>query len=114
MTENILIAEAYSKVAELAHALGVQNLSKLPGCWVHQVNALWTIKVNPHGETVDGIRPFEMYIEFTGWPAGIIHPTNGGVIAAGVKANEATFIAAVDAAIVRAIGDRRKARGETC
>lgn len=42
------------------------------------------------------VEPFHCYIEFNGWPAGVVAPW-GGVIAAGDVANEAAFLAAVKA-----------------
>lgn len=106
MNENIPITVAYAMVAELAHILGVKNLNQSTGCWEHQIDQSWTIRLNPHQETIDGIGPFEMAISFNGWPAGLIHPTQGGIIAVGSAANENTFIAAVDTAIERAFVER--------
>ena len=96
------VAECFSKVAELAIALGVEGINKLPGCWEHHVDDHWLIKVNGHTEPVGDIKPYEMMVWFNDWPAGIIHPITGGVIAAGTLANEDTFIAALDAAILAA------------
>ena len=101
---KVPIPECFSKVADLGLALGVEKIFLLPGCWEHQVDEHWCIKVNGHMEPIDGIPPHHMMVLFNGWPAGIIHPTDGGVIAAGTLANEDTFIAALDAAIL-AVGD---------
>ena len=98
------VAECFGKVAELAGALGVQGINTLSGCWDHQVDEYWLIKVNGHRETIDRIQPYEMMIWFNGLPAGIVHPIRGGVIAAGELVNEDTFIAALDAAILAAGG----------
>ena len=91
--------ECFLKVANLALALGVEKINILPGCWEHQVDGHWRIKVNGHTEPIDGINPHEMMVWFNGWPVGIIHPIAGGVIAAGPLAKENTFIAALDAAL---------------
>ena len=99
------VAECFSKVAELAIALGVEGINKLPGCWEHQVDEHWRIHVNGHMELVDGIKPYEMMVWFNGWPAGIVHPVLGGVIAVGEIANEDTFIAALDAALDAALAE---------
>ena len=101
---NTGIPECFYKVAELALALGVEKINTLPGCWEHQVDEHWRIKVNAREEPIDDIKPYEMIVWFNGWPAGIVHPVHGGVIAAGALANEDTFIAALDAAILAAGG----------
>ena len=98
---NIPIPECFSKVVDLMLALGVEGINTLPGCWEHQVDEHWLVKVNGHKEPIDDIQPYEIMVWFNGWPAGIIHP-NRGVIAAGALANEDTFIAALDAAILAA------------
>ena len=103
---NISIPECFSKVAELALALGVEKINILPGCWEHQVDQHWLIKVNGHEEPINGIKPYEMMVWYNDWPAGIVHPVHGGVIAAGTLANEDTFIAALDAAILAAGGGK--------
>ena len=98
---NIPIPECFSKVVDLMLALGVEGINTLPGCWEHQVDEHWFIKVNGHKEPIDNIQPYEMIVWFNGWPAGVIHPDRG-VIAAGTLVNEDTFIAALDAAILAA------------
>ena len=101
------VAECFGKLAELAMALGVEGINKFPGCWEHQVDEHWIIKVNGHQVPVDGIQPYEMMVWFNGWPAGIVHPIHGGVIVAGATANEDTFITALDAAILAAVAAGR-------
>jgi hypothetical protein len=100
MTDEI--SEAYIEVVNLARAIGVTRIDLMEGCWEHQIDDQWWIAMNGHkkptkcsaGATVP---PFEMYVQFNGWPAGVVAP-NGGIIAAGELANEDTFIAAVKAA----------------
>ncbi len=96
------VVECYGKVAELANALGISSINTLVGCWKHQIDDRWHITVNGHDAPFEGLGPFEMLVEFNGWPSGIVHPTRGGVIADGQAANEDAFIAALDAAIRRA------------
>ena len=91
--------EAFAKIAELAWVLGVRNINTLSGCWTHQVDDLWKITINGHKREIDDIPPFHCAIEYNGWPAGILSPA-GGLIAAGQGANEATFIDALDHAIM--------------
>lgn len=103
MAEPSLI-EAFTKIAELCHALGAGPMNKHAGCWECQVDKRWKIAVNGHPEPKVSslsevpIEPFHAYAEFNGWPAGILNPY-GGTIAAGECANEDTFIAALEAAI---------------
>lgn len=100
------VSEAFIAIMNLGEALGVREIAKLDGCWEHRVDDQWFIVVNGHSEptkcsTGAGVPPFSAYIEFNGWPAGIIHP-HAGVIAAGTEANEDAFIDAVNAATRRA------------
>jgi hypothetical protein len=92
-------------MAELAIALGVKPLPEHDGCWEHQVDKRWFIAVNGHQEprlirkhpTAPALNPYNVYVEYNGWPAGIFDPS-GGCIAAGEGANENTFIQALVAA----------------
>ncbi len=99
MENRIAIPECFNKVAELAIKLGVTPLNKHSGCWEHTVDDQWSIKLNPHNTEIDNIPPFHMSVYYNGWPAGVISPTQGGVIAAGTSANEDAFIEALDEAI---------------
>lgn len=76
------------------------ELRTLPGCWVYTVDENWKIKVNGHKEEIDGVPPFSVWLEWNGWPAGIINPT-GGLVAAGQAANLETLNLALTAAYVR-------------
>ena len=100
------ICAAYAKVGELAQALGVRNINELEGCWEHQINDQWWIAVNGHKAEVrcskgGRVPSFECYVEFNGWPAGVIG-LDGGLIAAGDEANEDALIAALQIAIQEA------------
>lgn len=93
------ISRAMAEIGLLAEALGVERINEMDGCWEYQVDSHWSISVNGHPEPTKNSRnadvpPFSVYIEFNGWPAGIIDPF-GGVIAAGAVANEAAFIDAL-------------------
>lgn len=89
-------------IAEFAHRKGVKSIKDLPACWEAAVGDHWWIAVNGHGVPVacshgGDVPPFSAFVEFNGWPAGILDPM-GGVIAAGELANEQTFRAALEAA----------------
>jgi hypothetical protein len=96
------LCAAYCAVVDYALAKRVTNLIMRPGVWEDKIDAHWWIAVNPHHETLKtstgaSVQFGELYIEFNGWPAGIITP-HGGPMCAGQIANEDAFIAAVQAA----------------
>lgn len=89
-------------LSKLAVKDGAAPINKNPGCWERQIGEWW-IAVNGQQDTEKcshgaEVPPFNCYVEFNGWPAGLFDPT-GGIIAAGDAANEETFAAAVEAAI---------------
>lgn len=91
-------------IAEYATRHGAQSIKDLPGCWEVQIDARWWIAVNGHDVPTpcsrggEPVPPWSAYIEFNGWPAGLISARDGGCLAAGELANEATFRAALAAA----------------
>ena len=103
MADGILIPDAFGKIMALAFRLDIENIKDMDGCWEHQIDEHWWIAVNGHTEDAicshgPTVSPFHCYIEFNGWPAGLIGMKDG-IIAAGAAANEATFIAAIDAVL---------------
>lgn len=93
------IALAFTLIAEYAIELGARSIGQLDGCWERQIDEHWWVAINGHAEPVICSRgapvpELHCYIEYDGWPAGAINAFNG-LIAAGEKANEQTFIAAV-------------------
>lgn len=99
------IPEAFTKLADLGCLVGAAPLSQFPGCWEYRIDERWQVAVNGHTEPRKCshgpmVGPFECYVQYNGWPAGILTPC-GGIIAAGECANEDTFIAAIEAAIAR-------------
>jgi hypothetical protein len=93
--------EVLVQIVELAARLGVVGINKIDGCWEHQVDAHWWFAVNGHPEATEcskgtKVPPFAAYIEFNGWPAGIVDP-GGGTLCAGAVGNEANLIAALAA-----------------
>jgi len=85
----------------IAEADGVIPLSEhYEGCWERQLGEWW-FAVNGH----DGprkcshgveVQPYHCYVEYNGFPAGLMTPF-GGVIAAGRIANEDAFAEALHA-----------------
>lgn len=93
------ISEAMSEIAALAERLGIARINEREGCWEHRIDDHWSISCNGHQETTKNsqgveVPPFSVYVEWCGWPAGIINPY-GGAIAAGAAANEAAFVDAL-------------------
>ncbi len=94
-------SEAFCLVAQLAEKLDAVPLDKHPNCWECQIDDRWRISVNGHGEeqkTASGsaVLPFHCYVEFRGFPAGILHP-HGGTMVAHVEGSEDAFIRAMKA-----------------
>jgi hypothetical protein len=90
-------------IAKLAEKDGASPISKFDGCWERQIGEHWWIAVNAHNDDVKcskgaEVKPFNCYVEFNGWPAGVFDPF-GGIIAAGSAANEETFAQAIEAEI---------------
>ena len=89
-------------LADYGNKNGAAPLTKFEGCWEKQIDEHWWIAMNGHTEPMKCSRghkvpPFNCYVEFNGFPAGIMDPY-GGIIAAGDAANEDTFIEALKAA----------------
>lgn len=82
------------------------GIARLPdhngGIYERKIDDQWRVVMNGNKTPAshDGIElaPFSIYVEFNGWPAGVIDP-GGGIIAAGEAANEDTFIAAIERAL---------------
>ena len=99
------ISKAFIKIVDLAFAVGANPLSKHAGCWEYRIDEQWEIAVNgqavvtrcSHGVEID---PFYCYVQFNGWPAGVLSPA-GGMMAAGSSANEEELMAALDRAIAK-------------
>lgn len=41
----------------------------------------WGVRLNPTSEAVDGIQPYRAHVTFNGWPAGIMQPYGGTMMA---------------------------------
>lgn len=87
----------YYLVAKLADALGEAPIRNK--VWTHKVDEQWFIKINGHPETMDGIPPYCLFVEYGGFPAGCMTPFEG-TFAAGSAANEDEFIRVVTEKLV--------------
>lgn len=92
--------------------VGVMNLAaKFVGvCWEQKVDDAWWFAINPNRHPVKvstGIEvgPFCLYVEYNGWPAGMLSFGSGGEFAMGTGANPETFYRALMAAAERKAGE---------
>ena len=88
--------------------IGVElPLSKHPECWEHQLDEQWRLFWNGHdtpkeSSTGSTVPAFHLYVEYNGWPAGVVPPVGSGWIAAGDCANEDALIAVLEAKLATA------------
>ena len=105
MTDATETRHPFEVIVEMSTRLGASNIGRLPGCWEHtweHDGAEWYVAVNGHkvdtncsrGEVVP---PVTAYVEYNGWPAGLIGPGVWEMVE-GTAANLSTFMAACDAA----------------
>ena len=100
------IGQAYALAMELALQEGAAPLKGK--VWICEIDEHWKIAINGNrtmqevdlGNGPITVPPFEMYVEFNGWVAGLVGPFEG-VIAAGAAANEDAFITALEARLKR-------------
>ena len=97
-------SEAFVLLAELAAKLGATPLNQHPGCWEHELGP-WHFAINAHREdrvARDGatVPPFHALVTWEGWPAALMSPRGGVVLAGrdGVSA-EGDLIAALREAL---------------
>lgn len=96
---DVRFTEVFGAIVDLAAALRVTRINQLPGCWEHAIDELWWLALNGHRTPVRCSRgvvvePFHAYVEWNGWPAGVLSP-DGGLLAAGALANEDALIEAL-------------------
>lgn len=72
---------AFSKLADVAIALGAAPLTKHYGNWVHDLPGGWHVEVNGAGQRRNGVPPYCAMLTFDGTPAGCICPAQGVFIA---------------------------------
>lgn len=98
---DVKISEVYWEVMQVAERLGVKDINQLEKCWELQVNEHWWFAVNGHRATVEcskgiNVDPFRLYVEFNGWPAGIL-TVHGGEFVEGSMGNPEAFMEALRA-----------------
>lgn len=109
LTELIELAElhatALDAIVNLTVALEVKDINQLPGAWEQRIDDSWYIAINGHDDDFDvrpkdsmkaTIPPYHFAVWFNGWLAGLLHPFDGGVFAAGSEAYEVSFAEAVE------------------
>jgi len=84
-SNNQPISEAFSEIANLAMRLGVTNINQREGCWEHRIDDKWWIAINGHPEPVRcskgaEVPAYNAYVEFNGWPVGLINPYGGALV----------------------------------
>lgn len=92
--------EAFMLIGELAYARGARNIKATTGLHRFDIDATWSVAVNPHAEKIENVLPYHAMVWFNGWPAGIVF-AYGGSIVAGDGANEDSLVKALRAAIDR-------------
>lgn len=105
---QLQLAEVPSKIMELGVALGVENINRLPGAWIHQVDNRWCVAANGHDHDVEisgngefmgaTIPPYHFAIWRNGWLAGLMDAFDGFLFVM----CEDELIAALDGAIADA------------
>lgn len=95
------ITELFAAIVQYGARRGVEGINTLPGCWEFEPAPGWFIAVNGHDEKMSLskrsdvlVDPFTAYVEWHGFPAGIITPTSG-ILAAGSEANEQALLTAL-------------------
>lgn len=81
----------------MAMYTGAKNLNAHPGLWEKKIDDTWHIKCNGHPEDLGGVPGLSWYIEYNGWPAGVMSVLGEGVLCAGEGGNEENLrIALID------------------
>jgi hypothetical protein len=85
-----LIKDNHIAQGLLAYAMfnGATSIAMKEGLWENKVDEHWVVKCNGKPHKVDNIPAFSWYIEFNGWPAGIMSIMGDGVLCAGEAGNE--------------------------
>ena len=108
------VCEAYGVIAEMGLSLGISRLCDIDGCWEHQINDEYWVAANGHKEpakcsTGTEVPGFHFYLTRNGWPAALIGPYRGTVLASwdGEETLEGAIIEAAKAATVARLQDTR-------
>lgn len=86
-------------IADWSMARGAKSIKDLPGCWESAIDEHWWLAINGHKTPTRCSRgaevpPFSAWLEFNGWPAGVVDGA-GWCVAAGSIANESALRAAL-------------------
>jgi hypothetical protein len=106
--EQAALERFWTGFIALADKRGAVPLNQHEGCWYVALDEHWELAANGHGEKKEcgsfkhhkspqAVSPFSIYVEFNGWPAGVIDPY-GCSIAAGEAANIFTLVEALERA----------------
>jgi len=84
--------QVFKRAVDYAISCGAERICDLHGCWEAQVDEHWHISINGHAEMTPNskgapVPPFSVWVEFNGWPGGIVN-AHGGTLCAGAIANE--------------------------
>lgn len=93
------INEVFSRIIDVLLARGFKSIKDLPACAETKIDEHWEVAVNGHDFPIacsHGVKvpPFTAYLQFNGWPAGLVTPYDG-TMAAGQLANEEALLAAL-------------------
>lgn len=96
MITNTTVARTWDLLGDLRIKDGTQfEPQKL---WKRKIDERWTMAVNGSKERIENVPAFSIYVDFNGWPAGLID-TRGCSFAAGTLANLETFNEALQKAL---------------
>lgn len=113
--EQQAFADIWDALMRIAKVDGVVPLNKHEGLWRCTVDGRWVFWVNGHREPISvneiKVLPYQVYVEYNGWPAGSFDP-HAGVIAAGEAANVFTFRDAMRKRADTPLGDPTAKDGE--
>ena len=106
MKEHVEVSTVFARIVDLMLVRGITNIKALPGCAEIKVDEQWEIAFNGHAKPMKcshgpEVPPYAAYLQFNGWPTGIITARGGYGIAAGELTNEAALLEALEAAIAR-------------
>ena len=97
--------ELWDRIIAIWEVSDLPPMNKIVGCWELEVDEHWWIAVNGHQGPKDcsrdvSVPPYHAYIEWCGWPAGMVSPKDG-IVAAGREANYPALLQALDAHLER-------------
>ena len=96
---------AVGLLIDLHNKDGAPPLAFLPGLWERRIDDQWAVWVNGHPTSMKlpsggELAPYDCYVQFNGWPAGIFSMATGeGSFAAGRIANYEKFLEAITKAL---------------